>query len=71
MLESYPAFHVLKDMGLHIIDMVRTRFLNPNDSEIAYHYILVNIIGFAFLLRLGLSCDYMRKNAYQKIISLL
>lgn len=60
MLENYPVFHVLKEIGLYIIDMVSTRFFSLNDSEIAYHYLLINIIGFSFLLRLGLSCDYIR-----------
>lgn len=66
MLESYPAVLALKNIYLNIIDTVHTRFLSPNDSEIAYQYILVNIIAFALLLRLGLSYDYIRKSHLSK-----
>lgn len=51
----------IKNIAINMIDTTYTRFFDPNNSEISYQYLIVNIIAFAVLLRFSVAVNYLRK----------
>lgn len=56
------AITIINNISQNILQTVCTRFFDMNNSEIAWQYIIINIIGFAILLRLGFAFNYLRKH---------